>query len=125
MSQQEAMDLEKHLISPIAWHTVPRGILHLAENARGGDEQVPIGIGRGDMGYFILSTGQGPSIVWREWVDKTIPCMYCEYPTRMYTTMQCDGCHAVDIHIDDFVKSTEGKLRVLEAITASLGGKTE
>ena len=114
-TQQEAMDLEKDLISPEDWHTAPKGVRLLAEDAKSSGST---GIGKCYMGWFVLGTGQGPFIIWREWEEQTIPCMFCSDPTRMIGTAMCDGCYEVDKRIDNFVEA--GGVRAFERLAEAV-----
>lgn len=74
INQQEAMDLEKHLLLPKDWYDrVPAHIQIKASEAEGPAkvngkrvQQIPVAIGK-YKGWFILASGQGPHIIWSEW----------------------------------------------------------
>jgi hypothetical protein len=68
----EALALEKHMIAPERWdlEVPPEVRLHGIE-----DEIVryPIGYGRHpDRGWFVISGGQGPFLVWAEWQQEPV-----------------------------------------------------
>lgn len=62
----EAMSLEKHMISPELWdREVPPVVRVEGINDEG---FYPTGYGRHpEHGWFVLSSGQGPFIIWAEW----------------------------------------------------------
>lgn len=67
-----ALSLEQHLIEPDRWdrEVPPEVRIHGIE-----DEVVryPTGYGRHpELGWFVLSTGQGPFVVWAEWQEKPL-----------------------------------------------------
>jgi hypothetical protein len=65
----EAMMLERDLISPEKWqqlyNEMPNECREIVDNHSFDDG--PIGIGRNEIyGWFILASGQGPFLVWKE-----------------------------------------------------------
>lgn len=64
-TQQLAMDLEEHCISPSEWSKAPKYVREEAELAEA--ERIPTAIGhRDDIGWFILHSGQGPYIAYQD-----------------------------------------------------------
>jgi hypothetical protein len=66
------MSLEKHMIPPERWdREVPPEV-----RVYGIEDEVvryPVGYGRHpELGWFVISTGQGPFVVWAEWEQKPV-----------------------------------------------------